>query len=227
LTLRSSLRLLLLAWPCCAAAIELGPGVPVSAAPVTFSSPREGATLRGGDLVEVRWVGVPKEAEEVELLLSLDGGRSYSLRLTEELDAESSSFHWRVPNVIADRAALGMRTGFGGREIASAAGPIFQIVSDLGLPSVALRWESGELWVDEQDTETTDRRFLRNLGFSVDPQQIGSAPREGEDLVLPRSVDGRPAQSPRKPRERSLETPQKASREGALSRAPLSIPPRI
>ncbi len=58
-----------------------------AAEPVAFSSPRAGASLRAGDEVEVRWTGVPSDAEEMELLLSLDGGKRIALRLTSEISA--------------------------------------------------------------------------------------------------------------------------------------------
>lgn len=207
---------------------------PLALAPalVTFLSPQAGATLRGGEAVEVRWSGVPAEAEEVELLLSLDGGRGYSLRLTEELDADSRSFLWRVPNVVADRAALGIRMGIGGREITATPGPIFQIAPDASLPSAPLRWASGEIWVDADhdgggNDVADDRPQLPDVAFSADPPRIIAAEGESRDLILPRSFDVCPTARDWKFDRCALRATDESPIFDFRRRSPLSIPQRI
>ncbi len=40
---------------------------------VAFTAPARGQSLAAGTVVEISWTGVPRNAKEVELLLSLDG----------------------------------------------------------------------------------------------------------------------------------------------------------
>lgn len=120
------------------------------ARPVVFTSPGPGQILQGGTVVEVFWSGVPANAEEVELLLSLDGGRRVALRLTEQLSSRDRSYLWRVPNLTAGRAALLLRMGIGGREIESAPSALFEILPEPTRPAEGLDWRAGELWLDEE-----------------------------------------------------------------------------
>jgi hypothetical protein len=106
-----------------------------------------GQILSAGASVELSWTGVPREASEVELLLSLDGGETIALRLTEQLASGSHSYLWRVPNLSSRRAAFILRMGIGGREIESAPSAPFQILSERRRPAESLDWHSGELWL--------------------------------------------------------------------------------
>lgn len=51
------------------------------------AAPRAGAELAAGSLATVAWDGPPRGAEEWEAFLSLDGGRTYRLRITPHLVA--------------------------------------------------------------------------------------------------------------------------------------------
>ena len=117
------------------------------ARPVVFTAPRQGQVLQGGAVVEVSWTGVPASADEVELLLSLDGGRRVAVRLTEELSSGDRSYLWRVPNLSGRQAALVLRMGIEGREIESAPGALFEIRSEPERPAVPVAWRAGELWL--------------------------------------------------------------------------------
>jgi hypothetical protein len=72
----------------------------------------EGAVEAGGTL-EVGWESrvLSPEAREWELFLSLDGGRSYPLRLTPHLSAASRSTVVRLPPVESPDARLLLRVG--------------------------------------------------------------------------------------------------------------------
>jgi len=91
------------------------------------------ATLRAGVTVEVRWGGLPPGVEELEILLSLDGGRCFSVRVTPECDPHAGRYLWRVPNLATSDARLRLRLGIGGREIEVEPSARFAIVgrSDL------------------------------------------------------------------------------------------------
>ena len=70
-------------------------------------------------MVSVSWTaGVVGRADgdEMELVLSLDGGRSFPLRVTRTLSPDALSFAWRVPALPTERARLALRSGRQGDE---------------------------------------------------------------------------------------------------------------
>src|SRR5437763_141636 len=74
--------------------------------------------VRSGQLIELKWT--PADSiSELEILLSLDGGRHYTMCISPSLDPLRCRFVWRVPDV---DAPLRMRIRFnrGGREIEGA-----------------------------------------------------------------------------------------------------------
>jgi hypothetical protein len=196
---------------------------------VAFTQPEPGATLHGGELVEIRWSGIPPAADEVELLLSLDGGRHFSLRLTEELDAQSRSFLWRVPSLIADGAALMLRMGIGGREVESAPGPLFSLRPEPYSFKALLRWRSEEIWLDSQEESeaVSGERSLPAPGLSAQPERLTALPRETGAFLSPRTIDPRPALLARKTPSRSTGRTAGPAALTFLPRSPHSIPQRI
>ncbi len=70
--------------------------------------PRE---LRAGEVVEIRWESPPADVEEMELLLSIDDGRHFTLRISPEIDPGTRRFRWRVPNLGTETARIAMRVG--------------------------------------------------------------------------------------------------------------------
>lgn len=194
---------------------------------VAFALPRAGASVRGGDIIEVRWAGVDDSADEVELLLSVDGGRHFDLRLTEELDADSSSFLWRVPNLTAGEACLAIRAGVAGRESTSAPGPLFRIAPDASLPALPLSWRGGELWVGVDARLESARREAPLSGLAAGEEGMTALADTGPAFDLPRSAPLDPAGPAHHLRRDSPAVPAAASFPDELPRAPLSIPPRI
>jgi hypothetical protein len=108
--------------------------------------PREGVALRAGQHARVTWVGLPTEVDELELLLSVDGGRSYPVRLTPRLDPDTGAFLWQVPNLPASEARLRLRVGVGGREIDGPASAPFVIGRAAGRPVATVEARDGEWW---------------------------------------------------------------------------------
>jgi len=98
----------------------------------TWPIPRPLASgpLHAGDLVELRWAPPSGRAEELELMLSLDGGRSWHVRVSPELPGSSTSYRWRVPNLASANARLRIRMRVDGHETAGEIGDAFTIVSD-------------------------------------------------------------------------------------------------
>jgi hypothetical protein len=206
------------------------PAAPVlapSASGIRFSQPAQGFSLHEGDVIEIRWSGVPKDAKEIELLLSVDGGRQFSLRLTDELDSSSRSFLWRVPGLSTDTASLAIRMGADGEEVLSASGPLFRLSRGPSTPGVLLRWKAGEIWVDSDDTGETGRRSAGSpSGLSTLPERILSVPHGCDAADIPRSNAG-PVVTAFESHDRAFHDAGRLVSTSSPSRAPLSIPQRI
>ena len=121
--------------------------------PDVIRSPGSGDRLRAGDSVAVSWSLDPDasaERDEMELILSLDGGATFPIRVTGELSTTSRSYAWRVPALPSERAVLAMRAGDDGEtdsETVLAIGEPFAISADLGampepLYAVAEEWRT-------------------------------------------------------------------------------------
>lgn len=126
---------------------------PVLAERGAILSPSSGTVLRAGDVVQVRWTDLPEEVEEMELLLSMDGGLSFPVQLTPQLDPLLGSLSWRVPNLAIPHASLRLRVGVGRDEIESAPSGVFSIECAAGGPVAGLRFDFGQVWVQESSRE--------------------------------------------------------------------------
>lgn len=81
--------------------------------------PAAGERVSSGATLEARWAlspGDPSVGDEAELLLSLDGGRSFPLRVSREVLPESGRAVWRVPFLPSSHARLALRTGEDGED---------------------------------------------------------------------------------------------------------------
>ena len=108
-----------------------------------LASPR--GEVRGGERIEVRWRELPATVHEVELELSLDGGRW--LRVSPELEPREHRFAWRVPQMAATSARLRLRAGGEQWERVLAVGDPFRIVSTgpaIACETDAEWWHVGE-----------------------------------------------------------------------------------
>lgn len=120
-------------------------------------APEAGTVVRAGELVEITWAPVPPDVEEFELLLSLDGGTTFQLRLTAMLDPRLTSYSWRVPNLPTGAACLRLRVGVDGCEKMLRPGPLFQLSGDAGVPIGRITFHGGEWWpTDGVAVETHD-----------------------------------------------------------------------
>jgi hypothetical protein len=89
------------------------------AAPIRFSEPAAGSRLAAGapavaffDLAGATLDGV----DEMELVLSLDGGRTFPHRVSRDLPPGATRAVWTPPDLQTPHAVLGVRTGGRGRE---------------------------------------------------------------------------------------------------------------
>ena len=102
----------------------------LAAAPLIFAAPTASARtarlvrpgtherLAPGQVLEVEWPAhaVARDADEMELVLSLDGGRTFPLRVTGELPRGTTRVAWRVPAMRSSQARLALRAGKGEEE---------------------------------------------------------------------------------------------------------------
>jgi len=124
-----------------------------------FLAPASGDVLASGVLHEIRWTSLCNQypdADELELLLSVDGGRSFSIRLTAELPVCASSFRWRIPALSSSEARLAVRVGreyrAGSEEIAFVSPP-FRITSFASENEPELASGSSERWTEQALSE--------------------------------------------------------------------------
>jgi hypothetical protein len=79
-----------------------------------FASAPSMERLRPGDESTVSWVFPPpqgREWNEAELVLSLDDGRSFSVRLTGRIEPEAGLARWTVPPLPTEHARIALRVG--------------------------------------------------------------------------------------------------------------------
>jgi hypothetical protein len=78
-------------------------------------SPRPGDVLVPGQNVRIAWTAdfpnVDLTMCETEVLLSLDGGRTIYMLLTEQRNPKIQYFDWTVPNTPTNQAVLDIRFG--------------------------------------------------------------------------------------------------------------------
>jgi hypothetical protein len=103
-------------------------------------------TVVAGQFVELTWHGIPADVEEMELLLSLDGGRGYHVRVSPELDGREGSYRWRVPDLPTGTARLMLRVGGEEGERVGATSREFRILHAADAPRPDLVFHEGVLW---------------------------------------------------------------------------------
>ena len=119
-----------------------------------FLTPGAGESLAPGSIVEVRWNSLcdgPKEREidEAEVVLSLDGGKTFPIRVTPELKPCTARFLWKVPALPAAHARLALRAGIEERdreEIIEVVSADFRILPDRDGRVEQLRRRAAEWW---------------------------------------------------------------------------------
>lgn len=183
-------------------------------------SPNPGQVLSAGQWADVRWTALPPGVEEFEILLSVDDGASFVLRLTPQLDPAMGAYRWRVPNLPSKRARLRLRVGIEHEEIEGPLGRPFEIVAEPGKAAAAAQWRDGELWATavslpaspfqpfETGIEIPQAQSGQELVASVTETRGACQPSQPErtgglDLSFSLPSDGRPAHD-RRPRDLPL-----------------------
>jgi len=78
-------------------------------------SPKPGEVLLPGQVVRIAWTADFPDVDltmcETEVLLSLDGGKTIYMLLTEQRNPKVQYFDWTVPNTPTNEAVLDIRFG--------------------------------------------------------------------------------------------------------------------
>jgi hypothetical protein len=81
-------------------------------------SPKPGQVPYPGQKVKVEWKSVLPHIDlmgcEMELFLSLDGGRTFNMCITPILDPKAKYFYWTLPDLPSNAAVLDIRFGCDG-----------------------------------------------------------------------------------------------------------------
>lgn len=171
-----------------------------------LEAPAAGDMLHPGDVVEIRWGSLPVGLDEFELLLSVDGGASFPVRLTPQLDPGLRSVRWRVPNLSAPTARLRLRVGIDGYEIDGPPGPVFAIAASPRAPASGLEHRAGEWWLAEQAVAETPS--------PPSPRRLGG-PQDGDrQVVVACGASKQSAVAPRDSRSSSPDSARRASAGG-------------
>lgn len=182
------------------------------------AGPRPGEAFRAGSATTLAF-DVNEEIEEMEVLLSLDGGRTFPLRVTREMSGGTHQLNWRVPNLPTTRARLALRVGTEDEgEVIRDVSAEFTILPAENEPLEDVRpfrgeWRAGEALAEMPPGVPFDAAGLGGAGESIralrpetdfdrtsHAASIG-APRDGEpERVEPLPRDSTPAPaSPRLP----------------------------
>lgn len=194
-------------------------------------SPAAGEELVAGSSATIEWEGLalPEGAVEWEAFLSLDGGRTWPLRITPHLDISIRRFAFRVPDLPAREARILLRFGDERREVGMEAPQRFSIApAALPIPRARTRVLSrGErardgdegvvAWVEGSRSGAglrevvawdpdPEMRRVRPAGRLVLPPGAPVSPRES---LAPPDLSPEPAPSPvfRAPEKREPRPP--------------------
>lgn len=140
--------------------------------------PAPEATLAAGSVATIAWdaTGIPGNFDEWEAFLSLDGGRSYPLRITPHLDLAIRSFTWSVPALPGSEGSLLLRFGDERVEQRFAFARRFRIAGALALASPLSR------------ALGTPPVLARSRGEAAEPEDEGviawvEGPRDGSSIT--------------------------------------------
>jgi hypothetical protein len=141
-------------------------------------------SVQAGEWIELRWSDA-EDIRELEILLSVDGGRTYSRCITPQLDPDRRGFRWRVPALAGGELRLRIRYNRDGREIEGApAEPLEVTAADprpvpLGLPFASAE---GEDRGDRDRPRAPDRSPGRSANPAEDSDEAGASPPETRTL---------------------------------------------
>lgn len=161
----------------------------------TMISPGAGEALAPGAVVEVRWAslcdvaarsGEKREIDEAEVVLSLDGGRTFPIRVTPELSPCTTRFLWTVPALPTVHARLALRSGSEERDATESLEILsgeFRILSDPDGRVEKLRRHVNEWWIPPPPAALSAEDLLERSMSPVNGQI--AAPVTSFDAAIP------------------------------------------
>jgi hypothetical protein len=199
----------------------LGVAASGAASETQFLSPGRGEALAPGSVIRVEWRSacesdVPVGFDEAELVLSLDGGLTFPIRVSRELDPCESTITWRVPAIATETARLALRMGDesdGESETIAVLSAPFRILPDVEGRSEPLISRSGE-WGQQPEPEPSEARDRLGRSLRASGERL-TTPFELPAVSLPACAAGI------RPERRSnplIDT------TNAVSRRPVSVP---
>jgi hypothetical protein len=149
-----------------------------------LTAPEAGNRLLPGSVIEASWdsEATLEGTDEGELVLSLDGGRSFPVRVTAEIEPGDRRAEWRVPALPTAHARLAIRFGREGELDAERIANVsaeFEILADAAAPEERFFWIGGE-WRTREALAPRARGIL--LTALLPPTALASH-RETEDFV--------------------------------------------
>ena len=136
--------------------------------------PAPGASVRAGDITTLRFAVVEEagDIDEMEVLLSLDGGKTFSLRVTREMSAGTHELRWRVPNLPTAKARLALRVGGEEGEVIRDVSGEFTILGAATEPLEEVRpfrgeWRAGEALEEMPSRTPIDPPLFGDTGDSI------------------------------------------------------------
>lgn len=144
-----------------------------------------GTTLASGDEVAVQWTDAPALAREMELMLSVDGGRRFAVRLTRDMNPEARSYRWRVPRLPTRAARLALRVNLDGREVEVGTSAPFAIEAGPESDELAgsIRFLRGEFWWLERAVAGSEGAHPSLAGLHAPSPRSQVLPSAGEEML--------------------------------------------
>src|SRR5262249_23259357 len=112
----------------------------LGAGPSRFLRPIAGERFQAGDSIEVSW-RLDRSAygsfDEMELVLSLDEGRTFPVRVTGELSRGAGGVMWRVPALRSSRVRRALRGGSDEERDAKTIAAVSEVFEITPAPGIA------------------------------------------------------------------------------------------
>jgi hypothetical protein len=109
-----------------------------------------GREFHAGEQVVLQWSELPRDADEMEILLALDDDQRFVVRVTAQIDPRRACLTWRVPNLAVEHARLRIRYGNSSGEFETAPSAPFRIVADLSRPPERELVHEGAWWTGHE-----------------------------------------------------------------------------
>lgn len=153
-----------------------------------------------GDVIELEWSVEGEDVDELEVVLAVDEGQRFTVRVTPELEPTTHRWSWTVPDLPSAHARLAIRFGEEDRERISEPTPEFRIepaARQAVAPTVARVWISrpglAAGWWDEADAPP-----VRGADQLAGGETLAPCDAPARSATLPRrsnDVDARPDRS--------------------------------